>query len=81
MLQEQVIIRPLAKHMGEHNSTAFLMAMNVTPKVDVQGHHGDAGALRANVVLPGTAYTEKAATYVNTEGRTQRTKVSWVPLF
>ena len=27
------------------------------------------------MVLPGTAYTEKAATYVNTEGRTQRTKV------
>ena len=43
--------------------------------VRLQGHHGDRGALRADVVLPGTAYTEKAATYVNTEGRTQRTKV------
>lgn len=42
----------------------------------VQGHHGDRGALRADVVLPGTAFTEKAATYVNTEGRTQRTKVN-----
>jgi len=39
-----------------------------------QGHHGDAGAARANVVLPGAAYTEKGATYVNTEGRVQRTK-------
>ena len=40
----------------------------------VQGHHGDRGALRANVVLPAPAYTEKAVTYVNTEGRPQRTK-------
>ena len=38
-----------------------------------QGHHGDAGALAANLVLPGSAYTEKSATYVNTEGRVQRT--------
>jgi NADH-quinone oxidoreductase subunit G len=38
-----------------------------------QGHHGDAGANRADVILPGAAYTEKNATYVNTEGRMQRT--------
>jgi NADH-quinone oxidoreductase subunit G len=38
-----------------------------------QGHHGDAGAHRADVILPGAAYTEKDATYVNTEGRVQRT--------
>jgi NADH-quinone oxidoreductase subunit G len=37
-----------------------------------QGHHGDAGARRADVVLPGAAYTEKDATYINTEGRVQR---------
>ena len=36
-----------------------------------QGHHGDRGAARADVVLPGCAYTEKDATYVNTEGRAQ----------
>ncbi|GAA5885233.1 hypothetical protein JCM16303_005967 [Sporobolomyces ruberrimus] len=36
-----------------------------------QGHHGDAGAQYADVVLPGAAYTEKAGTWVNTEGRTQ----------
>jgi NADH-quinone oxidoreductase subunit G len=36
-----------------------------------QGHHGDAGAQRADVVLPGAAYTEKDGTYVNTEGRVQ----------
>ena len=37
-----------------------------------QGHHGDAGAANADVVLPGAAYTEKPGTYVNTEGRVQR---------
>jgi NADH-quinone oxidoreductase subunit G len=36
-----------------------------------QGHHGDAGAARADVILPGAAYTEKAGTYVNLEGRVQ----------
>ncbi|MBU1175417.1 MAG: NADH-quinone oxidoreductase subunit NuoG [Alphaproteobacteria bacterium] len=37
------------------------------------GSHGDAGAHRADVILPGAAYTEKSATYVNTEGRVQQT--------
>lgn len=41
-----------------------------------QGHHGDVGALYADVVLPGSAYTEKNATYVNTEGRTQLTRAA-----
>ncbi len=36
-----------------------------------QGHHGDHGASRADVVLPGAAYTEKDGIYVNTEGRVQ----------
>src|SRR6266446_360823 len=36
-----------------------------------QGHHGDAGAHRADVILPGAAYTEKPGTYVSTEGRVQ----------
>jgi NADH-quinone oxidoreductase subunit G len=38
-----------------------------------QGTHGDKGAHRADVILPGAAYTEKSATYVNTEGRVQVT--------
>ena len=37
------------------------------------GSHGDAGAHRADVILPGAAYTEKSGTYVNTEGRVQMT--------
>src|SRR3954447_16677793 len=35
------------------------------------GTHGDKGAHRADVILPGAAYTEKSGTYVNTEGRVQ----------
>jgi NADH-quinone oxidoreductase subunit G len=35
------------------------------------GTHGDKGAHRADVILPGAAYTEKTGTYVNTEGRPQ----------
>ncbi|KAJ3287659.1 NADH dehydrogenase (ubiquinone) 78K chain precursor, 5-prime end [Borealophlyctis nickersoniae] len=44
-----------------------------------QGHHGDNGALYADVILPGAAYTEKNATYVNTEGRTQTTRAAVAP--
>lgn len=44
-----------------------------------QGHHGDLGAQNADVVLPGAAYTEKSATYVNTEGRTQMTRAAVQP--
>jgi NADH-quinone oxidoreductase subunit G len=36
------------------------------------GHHGDAGAAMADVILPAAAYTEKSGTYVNLEGRVQR---------
>ena len=44
-----------------------------------QGHHGDAGAHRADAILPGAAYTEKEATYVNVEGRAQQTKLAIFP--
>ncbi|EDK47105.1 NADH-ubiquinone oxidoreductase 75 kDa subunit [Lodderomyces elongisporus NRRL YB-4239] len=44
-----------------------------------QGHHGDIGASFADVILPGSAYTEKSGTYVNTEGRTQVTRAATNP--
>jgi NADH-quinone oxidoreductase subunit G len=44
-----------------------------------QGHHGDRGAARADVILPGAAYTEKNGTYVNTEGRVQRGQLAIHP--
>ncbi|MGO9629449.1 MAG: molybdopterin-dependent oxidoreductase, partial [Xanthobacteraceae bacterium] len=44
------------------------------------GTHGDRGASRADVVLPGAAYPEKSATYINTEGRVQMaTRASFPP--
>ncbi|MBC6417250.1 MAG: molybdopterin-dependent oxidoreductase, partial [Rhodospirillales bacterium] len=44
-----------------------------------QGHSGDAGANCADVILPGAAYTEKNATYVNTEGRVQLARLAVFP--
>ena len=44
-----------------------------------QGHHGDRGAQAADVILPGAAYTEKNASWVNTEGRLQRGKLAVFP--
>lgn len=44
-----------------------------------QGHHGDAGAHCADVIFPGAAYTEKSATYVNTEGRVQLGRLAIFP--
>ncbi|AFE52378.1 NADH dehydrogenase subunit G [Rickettsia prowazekii str. GvV257] len=36
-----------------------------------QGHHGDVGAMSADVILPAAAYTEQSGIYVNLEGRPQ----------
>ncbi|TVQ34656.1 MAG: NADH-quinone oxidoreductase subunit G [Geminicoccaceae bacterium] len=44
-----------------------------------QGSHGDRGAHVADVILPGAAYTEKPATWVNTEGRPQRSPAAAFP--
>ncbi|KAJ0042430.1 hypothetical protein Pint_18262 [Pistacia integerrima] len=38
-----------------------------------QGHHGDSGVYRANVILPAAAFSEKEGTYENTEGCSQQT--------
>ena len=43
------------------------------------GTHGDKGAHRADVILPGAAYTEKDGLYVNTEGRVQRAERAVFP--
>ena len=44
-----------------------------------QGTHGDAGAHRADVILPGAAFTEKSGTYANLEGRAQVTQKAGFP--
>ncbi len=43
------------------------------------GSHGDRGAHRADVILPGAAYPEKSGLYVNTEGRVQMTQRAAFP--
>ena len=43
------------------------------------GHHGDKGAAAADVVLPAAAYSEKHGTFVNIEGRVQRTEPAIFP--
>jgi NADH-quinone oxidoreductase subunit G len=45
-----------------------------------QGHHGDIGAARADVVLPSAAYTEQDGTYVNLEGRPQQAQRAVFPV-
>jgi len=44
-----------------------------------QGHHGDKGAAKADVIFPAAAYTEQNGTYVNTEGRVQMTRRAHFP--
>jgi NADH-quinone oxidoreductase subunit G len=58
----------------EHNMSALGDAFVV-----YIGSHGDAGAHRADVILPGATYTEKSATYVNTEGRVQMARRAAFP--
>jgi len=53
--------KPISRH--EFHDDVFII---------YQGHHGDNGAEMADLILPGAAYTEKEATWVNTEGRAQR---------
>jgi NADH-quinone oxidoreductase subunit G len=43
------------------------------------GHHGDKGAKDADLVLPGAAYSEKHGTFVNIEGRVQRSERATFP--
>lgn len=58
---------------------ADIAAISPHAFVVYQGHHGDAGASRADVILPAAAYTEKDGTYINTEGRVQLAKRATSP--
>ncbi len=44
------------------------------------GHHGDEGAMKADIVLPTPLYTEKYGTFVNIEGRPQEAKKCHNPI-
>lgn len=64
--------------LGVDNSETV---QNINPLsfVIYQGHHGDAGAHRADVILPGAAYTEKDGIYLNMEGCVQRGRKATFP--
>ncbi|MEM9838378.1 MAG: NADH-quinone oxidoreductase subunit NuoG [Pseudomonadota bacterium] len=44
-----------------------------------QGHHGDAGAKVADIILPGASYAEQPGLFANTEGRIQMTQRAYFP--
>ncbi|WP_224823396.1 NADH-quinone oxidoreductase subunit NuoG [Cognatishimia sp. MH4019] len=54
-----------------YNLGADEIDIEAGPFVIYQGSHGDRGAHRADVILPGAAYTEEQGLFVNTEGRPQ----------
>lgn len=54
-----------------YNMGADEVDIDQGPFVIYQGSHGDRGAMRADVILPGAAYTEENGLFVNTEGRPQ----------
>lgn len=65
--------------LGADEGTICRSDLPADATIIYQGHHGDAGAAMADIILPGAAYTEKQATYVNTEGRSQQTLVAVTP--
>jgi NADH-quinone oxidoreductase subunit G len=78
---------PTARQMAAYGTLDVLFLLGVD-EIDIApgafviyiGTHGDRGATRADVVLPGAAYPEKSAIYVNTEGRVQMaTRASFPP--
>jgi NADH-quinone oxidoreductase subunit G len=54
-----------------YNMGADEIEIDAGPFVIYQGSHGDRGAHRADIILPGAAYTEENGLFVNTEGRPQ----------
>jgi NADH-quinone oxidoreductase subunit G len=64
--------------LGVDNSS-LISEIHNDAYVIYQGHHGDLGAHRADLILPGAAYTEKDGIYMNTEGRAQRARKAVFP--
>jgi NADH-quinone oxidoreductase subunit G len=74
-----------AKEMAKKSKFIYLLGADelAIPEgafVVYQGHHGDRGAHRADVILPATAYTEKDGIYINFEGRAQFGRQAVQPL-
>ncbi len=69
---------------SDHLKLLYLLNVDIAANfgkafVVYQGHHGDQGAHRADVILPGAVFSEKLATYVNMEGVYQQTKQALPP--
>ncbi len=74
---------------GARNGEIEVLILHGADEIDIKGlekpfviyigHHGDAGAHVADVIIPSAAYTEKNATYVNLEGRMQRARLAVFP--
>mgnify|MGYP000551271833 CR=1 FL=1 len=65
------MVNALDKAEVIYNLGADELDIDAGPFVIYQGSHGDRGAHRADVILPGAAYTEESGIFVNTEGRPQ----------
>lgn len=63
-------------HEGRSKNKRYYLIVHTYQMSMAPGHHGDEGAPMADIILPGAAYTEKNGTYVNTEGRSQHTRVA-----
>ena len=74
------MINALDKAGVIYNLGADELDIDAGPFVIYQGSHGDRGAHRADVILPGAAYTEEDALFVNTEGRPQRANRAGFPV-
>ncbi len=74
------MINALDKAGVIYNLGADELDIDAGPFVIYQGSHGDRGAHRADVILPGAAYTEEDAIFVNTEGRPQRANRAGFPV-
>ena len=77
----------LKKHIDKNKPVVFLMGLDEielsllkNAYVVYLGHHGDKAASIADVILPTPAYTEKASTYMNIEGRVIQTNKCHNPL-
>ena len=64
---------------ADNDRIKLLRKLNENALIIYLGSHGDIGASNASIILPGTAFTEKDATFINLEGRVQRTRAA-VPL-
>jgi NADH-quinone oxidoreductase subunit G len=66
-----------ANAIMEEAGVVFLLGADECDTASIKGYtvyigtHGDKGAHRADVILPGATYAEKSGLYVNTEGRVQ----------